>query len=187
MEDIERIANFYGERKLELRDLTIILVTYIACNRINETLSLGKEDIMKNDDVSFTLSIRNCKTEKFGKPIFKTIQNIFKSIDALDIINKYLIVYVKNIESSGKLFKLSARWFRFRLKKKLKELGFEGNYSIHSMRWGMAQELMRRNIDTQLIKNLGNWKSNVFDDYGSLESHKESILILNRLKEMPDQ
>jgi hypothetical protein len=67
------------------------------------------------------------------------------------------------------------------LRKILTEAGFGTNYSSHSLRKGIIQELKRRGVDTNLIKHLVNWTGDNYDTYGRLNSTDETRLIYEKL------
>jgi site-specific recombinase XerD len=148
-----------------IRDRAILLVAYDSLCRRSELVSLEFEDIVfSSDDGSLKLKLRKSKTDPHGVG-----KNLYLSNEAQNALKEWVI---KSKISSGKIFraitatgKIKDRLSSSHIGRIFKKRAYESKIdpkiikyiSSHSMRVGVAQDLMLSGAKLPMIMARGRW------------------------------
>lgn len=152
IEEVDNLLNCLTEdTPLELRNKTMIELTYSSGLRVSELINLKVSD----------LHLQNGFIQIFGKGSKERIVPVGE--EAIDLINKYLetarLLFVNN-KSKDYVFltrlgsKMSRQMFFEIIKEKAKLAGITKDVSPHKLRHSFASHLLERGIDLRLIQEL---------------------------------
>ena len=147
-EDMEHIRAVAREGR-DRENLAICYVMRDALLRRSEAAALRWEDVTLEDDGSGRLVIRRSKTDQTARGEEFYISS--SSVLALQAIMP------KN--PTGSVFRISDRTVGRRIKAICDKAGLAGNYSGHSPRVGMAQDLVAGGAGLPELQQVGRWKS----------------------------
>ena len=132
-------------------DIALISVMRDALLRRSEAVALTWADISFKSDGSARLTIRRSKTDQEGSGAVQYIGK--EAADALRAIQS-------GDDDGTPIFGLrSSRAVSNRIKAAAKAAGLNGNYSGHSPRVGMAQDLAEKGVSTTELMVAGRWLS----------------------------
>ena len=164
-EDVEKILAVLGDSLIDLRDRALLLVGRDMLARRSELVGLDVEDIQKGRDGSGTALIRRSKTDQNGLGA-----EVYLSPLAMRSLSAWLTA--SEIEQ-GPIFRKVDRWGNVSsrrlgstevsliLKKLAKKAGLRESTRIsgHSLRVGMAQDLVASGVELPDLMQAGRWKS----------------------------
>ena len=131
-------------------DIAMLSLMRDGLLRVNEAASLTWEDLAEEADGSGRLHIRHSKTDQEG-------------VGAVLYVSPETVESVKAIKGAAcdtdSLFGLSARQITRRIKMAAEAAGLGSDFSGHSARVGMAQDLVRYGTELTALMNAGRWKS----------------------------
>ncbi len=131
-------------------DIAIICVMRDAMLRRSEAAALNWEDLTVMPDGSGRLLIRKSKTDQDGEGHVSYLRP--KTVDRLELIRG---------ENSESMFGLGAKTLARRITAMAQAAGLKGNFSGHSCRIGMANDLATRGATLVDLQNVGRWTSPV--------------------------
>lgn len=131
-------------------DVALILTMRDAMLRRSEAAALDWKDVVFKKSGTGLLHIRRSKTDQEAKGAIAYLSA--RTVEAL----KLLLELRQNKES---VFGLSASQIARRIQAAAKAAGLEGQFSGHSPRVGMAQDLARRSEGMPALQAAGRWKT----------------------------
>ena len=138
-----------AERPTRSGRLTVALCSTMRDGllRIGEAAAIEWRDVHRDDDGTGTLTIRKSKTDRFGAGAVVALSaETMADLDRLD-------------PNGNRVFPLTPRSIARRIKTAAKRAACPGNFSGHSPRVGMAQDLYRAKFTLVEIQIAGRWKS----------------------------
>lgn len=169
-----------SEDLLVVRDLCMCLLSFAGFLRFNELSSLHCNDVKFFQD-HFSLYIRKSKTDqyRFGKEI--VISKGQTSACPYLMLERYVSLGEINLDSDEFLFKqvyrlrgtcrlinknkpLSYTGAREAIIKRLKSVGGDVNFGLHSLRAGGATAAANNDVSERCFKRHGRWKSDSSKD-----------------------
>lgn len=132
-------------------DIALITVMRDALLRRSEVVALRWGDISFKPDGSGRLTIRRSKTDQEGDGAVQYIGP--ETVEALEAIRG------EDVDDSQLVFGISGRTVANRIKAAAKAAGLKGNFSGHSPRVGMAQDLAAHGASTTSLMVAGRWKA----------------------------
>jgi integrase len=159
---------------------SMISMMYYGFLRFSEAANLQYREIVEDED-GMTLTIRQSKTDAFGKGAICFIQKSDTPYCACHWFRQAREV-MSDVSASARVFPISLQKFNQDLRSLLTAAGFdEGNYSSHSMRRGGAQQAARMQVEDNVIQRHGRWKSTAFLIYTSMERKAAGRMITSRI------
>ena len=135
-------------------DIALIAFMRDTLCRRSETAAARWQDIEEGPDGAATVHIPFSKTDQTGK-----------GADAY-LSTETQVLLIEMVESRGrrtkptdKIFRMGERQISNRIKAAAEHAELDGNFSGHSPRVGMAQDLAQENFETVSIAQSGRWKS----------------------------
>ena len=135
-------------------DIGLIAFMRDTLCRRSETAAVRWQDIHEEPDGTATLHIPFSKTDQTGK-----------GADAY-LSTETQVLLIEMVESRGrrpkptdKIFRIGERQISNRIKAAAEHAGLTGNFSGHSPRVGMAQDLAQADFETVSIAQSGRWQS----------------------------
>lgn len=135
-------------RERALKVIALIKLMWYCGLRRSEAAAATWGDIIRDDDGSGILHIKISKTDKIGKGTALYFPKT--TMDALSAIRN-------GASDSDSIFGWNERQIAYRVTQTMQLAGLKGKYSTHSMRRGMAQELLRRNVPMHKLREAGRW------------------------------
>ena len=137
-------------RRRGLVDIALLYTMRDGLLRRSEAASLRWEDVVAWEDGTGRITIVRSKTDQYAKGAVLFISQ--KAIEALERIRR-------DATPRGKVFRLSPVQIGRRIKAATRAAMLDGNFSGHSPRVGMSQDLARVGFDLPALMTAGRWKS----------------------------
>ena len=160
---IERVFATLGTRLIDLRDLSLLLVTRDMLARRSEVVALEVEDITVAEDGSGTVLVRKSKTDQSGEGAVlwiapQTVAVVQRWLEAAGITSGPIF---RSVGKAGRLGAVLDSGEVARIFKKLAKAANidAANISGHSARVGMAQDLVAHGAGLPEVMQAGRWKS----------------------------
>ena len=132
-------------------DIAALALMRDALLRIGEAVSLTWADLERWDAGDGRLTIRRSKTDREGRgAVVYVSRQTMRDIDAMATCREQL---------DERMFPMSERQMRNRIKRVCLEAGLGDGFSGHSARIGMARDLVRSGTELTALMNAGRWKS----------------------------
>jgi len=165
--DVDRIVATTGSTVRELRDLALLLVGRDLLARRAELVALQVGDVTRNDDGSGVATIRRSKTDQAGEGAdcylgHETLAAVDRWLAASGITSGALF---RSMKKGGNVTEraLAAGEVSITLKALAKRAKIAVDraqrVSGHSLRVGMAQDLVAAGLDLPAVMVAGRWKS----------------------------
>ncbi|MXY23684.1 MAG: tyrosine-type recombinase/integrase [Acidobacteria bacterium] len=143
-----------ADRRRADRDLVDVAIVFLARDgllRRSETAALRWSDFEEQSDGSGRILIRKSKTDQEGKGQVRFVSRA--TVEALKQIRP------KGADPEASIFGLSSSTIGARVKRACERAGLGEDFSGHSCRRGMAQDLAAKSFNTAEIANAGGWAS----------------------------
>ena len=134
-----------------LVDIAIASVMRDGLLRRSEASGATWEDLTREPDGSGRLLVRRSKTDPEGIGVVLFLSS--QTMEDLDAIR------TEGTDGGDRIFGLSARQIHRRLRSAARAAGLGENFSGHSARVGMAQDLAQAGIDLPALMTAGRWSS----------------------------
>ena len=131
-----------------LKVIALIKLMWYCGLRRSEAAAATWGDINRNDDGSGILDIKISKTDRIGQGATQYFPQ--GTMDVLSAIRN-------GSPDSGSIFGWNERQISYRIEQTMRLAGLNGRYSTHSMRRGMAQELVSANVTMDELREAGRW------------------------------
>lgn len=132
-------------------DIAALALMRDALLRIGEAVSLTWVDLERWDAGVGRLTIRRSKTDPEGRgTVVYVSRQTMQDIDAMAASQE---------QRAERIFPISERQMRNRIKRACAEAGLGDGFSGHSARIGMARDLVRFGTELTSLMNAGRWKS----------------------------
>ena len=138
-------------RRRGLVDIAIASVMRDGLLRRSEAAEAAWEDLTREPDNSGLLLVRRSKTDPEGIGVVLFLSS--QTMEDLDAIR------AERADGGDRIFGLSARQIHRLLRAAAKAAGLGENFSGHSARVGMAQDLAQAGIDLPALMTAGRWSS----------------------------
>ena len=132
-------------------DIAILALMRDALLRIGEAVALTWADLERWDAGVGRLTIRRSKSDRegHGAVVYVSSQTM-RDVDSMAVCRGQL---------DERIFPMSERQMRNRIKRACAEAGLGDGFSGHSARIGMARDLVRFGTELTALMNAGRWKS----------------------------
>ena len=135
-------------------DIALIAVMRDTLCRRSETAIALWHDIEESPDGTVSLHIPRSKTDQTGKG-----QNAHLSPETQELLIDMVQSRGRSPKQTDKIFRMGERQISNRIKAAAEHVGLEGQFSGHSPRVGMAQDLAEYGFETVSIAQSGRWRS----------------------------
>ena len=135
-------------------DIALIAFMRDTLSRRSETAVARWQDIEESPDGTVSLRISRSKTDQTGKGHYAHISPETQEL-LIDMTNSR----DRRPKQTEKVFRMGERQISNRIKAAAEHAGLEGNFSGHSPRVGMAQDLSENDIESLSIAQSGRWRS----------------------------
>ena len=131
-------------------DIAVISVMRDGMLRAGETLALTWGDVSgPNDDGSGSVYIKQSKTDQLAEGAYVYLsQGSFRALMAIRPVD---------VDNDQRIFPWHYETLKTRISNACKVAGLPGNYTTHSLRVGMAQDLTAAGISLPAIQQAGRW------------------------------
>lgn len=180
------------------RDIALLLINFYGAFRRSEIVAIQLSDLIWEPE-GIIIHIQRSKTDQKGKGISRVIPYGEGQVCAVSALKLWL---QKGDIKDGPVFRPINRWDQINNKalnpgainEFIKNLGKACNYefanelSSHSFRRGLSTSAARENIDFELIKKQGGWKSDAsvwgYVEEGEQFEKNSTFLIMKKISEL---
>ena len=135
-------------------DIALISFMRDTLCRRSETAATRWQDIEEGPDGTTTLNISRSKTDQTGKG-----RDVYLSPETQELLIKMVQSRGRQPKQTDKIFRMGERQISNRIKAAAEHAGLEDNFTGHSPRVGMAQDLVQEDFETVSIAQSGRWQS----------------------------
>ncbi|WP_226661490.1 site-specific integrase [Microbulbifer aggregans] len=182
----------------KLRDLALVLVGFFGAFRRSELVAIQVEDLVWEEE-GLVIRIPRSKTDQSGEGLVRALPFGNPSVCPASALKTWL---THTGITNGPVFLAVNRWDQIQqrplnpasINDLLKKLGTECNFdfvdtlSSHSFRRGLSTSAARENVDFELIKKQGGWKSDAtvweYIDEGKRLTDNATVSLMEKMAEL---
>lgn len=186
------------ESNKKFRDIALLLINFYGAFRRSEIVAIQFSDLIWEPE-GLIINLKRSKTDQEGEGISRVIPYGEGQVCAVSALKLWL---QKGDIKDGPVFRPINRWDKINNKalnpgainEFIKNLGKACNYdfanelSSHSFRRGLSTSAARENIDFELIKKQGGWKSYTtvreYIEEGQQFENNSTIILMKRMNEI---
>ena len=135
-------------------DIALIAFMRDTLCRRSETAAARWQDIEEGADGSVSLRIPRSKSDQTGKGQYAHL-----SPETQELLINMMESRDRRPKGTDKIFRIGERQIANRIKAAAEHAGLEGDFSGHSPRVGMAQDLAEEDFEMLSVAQSGRWKS----------------------------